>query len=200
MFGQIEPIQRMASQLARLPGIGPKTALRLAYHIIGLPQEQVHELAAAIWQGRKNIRYCQTCGTYAAEALCPICADARRAESGQICVVRDARDVAAIERMRDYHGTYHVLQGVISPMDGVGPEDIRIAELLERIKAQAVEEVILATNPDIEGEATASYIARLLKPLGVTVTRIAHGMPVGGELEYTDEITLAKAMEGRREI
>lgn len=199
MAGQIEPIARMAQQLSRLPGIGAKTAQRLAYHIVSLPEDQVHELASAIWQGRKAVKYCSICGNYTVEDPCPICADERR-HNGVICVVRDPRDVAAMERMRDYHGRYHVLHGALSPMNGVGPEDIHIRELLARLSTEKVDEVILATNPDIEGEATAAYIARLIKPMGVRVTRIAHGVPVGSDLEYADEITLSKAMEGRREL
>lgn len=199
MAGQIEPIARMAQQLSRLPGIGAKSALRLAYHIVSLPEDQVHELASAIWQGRKAVKYCSCCGNYTVVDPCPICADKRR-HNGVLCVVRDPRDVAAMERMRDFKGTYHVLHGTISPMEGVGPEDIRIRELLARVGSEEIKEVILATNPDIEGEATASYIARLLKPMGILVTRIAHGLPVGGDLEYTDEVTLAKAIEGRREM
>ena len=199
MAGQIEPIARMAQQLSRLPGIGAKTAQRLAYHIVSLPEDQVHELASAIWQGRKAVTYCSICGTSTVEDPCPICADEKR-HNGVICVVRDPRDVAAMERMRDFKGCYHVLHGTISPMEGIGPEDIRIRELLARIGKEDIHEVILATNPDIEGEATASYIARLLKPMGILVTRIAHGLPVGGDLEYTDEVTLAKAMEGRTQM
>ena len=199
MAGQIEPIARMVSELARLPGIGQKTAQRLAYHIVGLPLEEVHALAAALWQGRKAIRYCERCGNFSAAELCSVCSNPERA-NGQICVVRDPRDVAAMERMQDYHGLYHVLHGTLSPMDGVGPDDIRIKELIARLGAEPVEEVILATNPDIEGEATATYIARILKPMGVKCTRIAHGVPVGSDLEYADEVTLSKAMEGRREL
>ena len=199
MATQIEPIQRMVSELARLPGIGQKTAQRLAYHIVGLPLEEVHALAAALWQGRKAIRYCERCGNFSAAELCAVCAEEKR-QNGQICVVRDPRDVAAMERMHDYHGLYHVLHGTLSPMDGVGPNDIRIKELIARIGSEEVEEVILATNPDIEGEATATYIARILKPMGVKCTRIAHGVPVGSDLEYADEVTLSKAMEGRREL
>ena len=198
MAGQIEPIQRMVSELARLPGIGQKTAQRLAYHIVGLPLEDVHALAAALWQGRKAIRYCERCGNFSSDALCHVCQNEER-QNGQICVVRDPRDVAAMERMHDYHGLYHVLHGTLSPMDGVGPDDIRIKELIARLGAEPVDEVILATNPDIEGEATATYIARILKPMGVRCTRIAHGVPVGSDLEYADEVTLSKAMEGRRE-
>ncbi|MBQ8536249.1 MAG: recombination protein RecR [Clostridia bacterium] len=199
MASQLEPIARMVSQLARLPGIGQKTAQRLAYHIISLPQEDVKELAASLWQGRQAIRYCAACGNYTDGELCHICQNPRR-HNGQICVVRDPRDVAAMERMRDYQGTYHVLHGTLSPMDGVGPEDIHIKELLGRLTTEDVQEIILATNPDIEGEATAAYLARLLKPMGLKVTRIAHGVPVGSDLEYADEVTLAKAMEGRREL
>ena len=194
-----DPIARMALQLARLPGIGQKSAQRLAYHIAAMPQEQVKELAAALWQGRKALRFCACCGNYTQEEYCPICQDPQR-HNGQICVVRDARDVAAMERMRDFKGLYHVLGGTLSPMNGVGPEDIRIKELLTRLSTEDVNEVILATNPDIEGEATATYLARLIKPLGVRVTRIAHGVPVGSDLEYAYEVTLAKAMEGRREL
>jgi recombination protein RecR len=199
MAQQLEPIARMVSQLARLPSIGQKSAQRLAYHIISMPLEDVKELAAALYQGRKAIRYCDCCGNYATESLCSICQDERR-QNGQICVVRDPRDVAAIERMRDFGGSYHVLHGTLSPMEGIGPEDIRIRELMVRLQDEKVKEIILATNPDIEGEATASYIARMVKPMGLLVTRIAHGVPVGSDLEYADEITLAKAMEGRREM
>lgn len=199
MSKPLEPIARMVAQLSKLPSIGQKSAQRLAYHIISMDLEDVRALASAIYQGRKEIRYCSVCGNYAVSELCEICADPDRG-IGQLCVVRDPRDVAAIERMHDYEGGYHVLHGTLSPMEGVGPDDIRIKELLARLANGEVKEVILATNPDIEGEATASYIARLIKPMGVLVTRIAHGVPVGGDLEYTDEITLAKAMEGRREI
>ena len=194
-----DPIARMALQLARLPGIGAKSAQRLAYHIAAMPLDQVKDLAAALWQGRKALRLCARCGNYTQDEYCPICANETR-HNGQICVVRDARNVAAMERMRDFRGLYHVLGGTLSPMDGVGPEDIRIEELLSRLSSEDVTEVILATNPDIEGEATAAYIARLIKPMGIRVTRIAHGVPVGSDLEYADEVTLAKAMEGRREL
>lgn len=199
MSAQIEPIETMAAELNRLPGIGKKTALRLAYHIAGMPLEDVRNLSVALWQGRKSIRYCATCGNYSSDELCSVCAAPQR-HNGQICVVRDPRDVAAMERMHAYGGLYHVLHGTLSPMDGIGPDNIRIRELTERISTEEVREVILATNPDVEGEATASYIARLLKPTGVVCTRIAHGVPVGGDLEYTDEVTLQKALEGRREV
>ena len=195
----IEPIARIQQQLARLPGIGSKSALRLAYHIASMPLDQADELASAIAEGRRSIRFCSICGNYTVQEPCPICSNPSR-QNGLICVVKDPRDVAAIERMRDYHGVYHVLHGTISPMNGVGPNDIRIPELLTRVEKGHFNEVILATNPDIEGEATANYIAKLLKPYPVTVSRIAHGLPVGGNLEYTDEVTLAKAIEGRRSI
>ena len=194
-----DPIERIALQLSRLPGIGRKSAHRLAYYIASQPEEDVRELAAAIWQGRKAIRMCSRCGNYTTEDPCRFCSDPRRRHD-LLCVVRDPRDVAAIERMREYHGGYHVLHGIISPMEGVGPDDIRIRELIARIVPENITEVILATNPDVEGETTAAYIARMLKPLDVKVTRIAHGMPVGGDLEYVDEVTLNKAFEGRREL
>ena len=194
-----DPIARMTLELSRLPGIGQKSAQRLAYHIASLPLDQVKELAAALWQGRKALRFCARCGNYTQEEYCPICLNEER-HNGQICVVRDARDVAAVERMRDFKGLYHVLGGTLSPMNGIGPDDIRIKELLQRLSTEDVQEVILATNPDIEGEATAAYLARLIKPMGVKVSRISYGVPVGSDLEYADEVTLAKAMEGRREL
>lgn len=198
-MAQLEAIARMVAELSHLPGIGQKTAQRLAYHIVSMPLDEVRDLATAIWQGRKAIRYCACCGNYAQDSLCDVCADAAR-HNGTICVVRDPRDVAAMERMHDFRGLYHVLHGTLSPMDGIGPQDIHIAQLMDRLKDGSVTEVILATNPDIEGEATATYIARLIKPLGIRVTRIAHGVPVGSDLEYADEVTLSKAMEGRREM
>ncbi len=199
MNQQVEPIQRITLQLSRLPGIGQKSAMRLAYHIVSMPEDQVHDLAEALWEGRKAVHFCARCGNYTEGELCSICEDPER-QTDQLCVVRDPKDVAALERMRDYRGLYHVLGGTLSPMNGVGPEDIRIRELLERLSSEPITEVILATNPDIEGEATATYIARLIKPLGIRVTRIAHGVPVGSDLEYADEVTLAKALEGRREV
>ncbi len=199
MGSRIEPIDTMASELARLPGIGRKSAQRLAYHIISMPEPQVRALAEAILDGRRAVRRCEVCGNYAKEPLCAVCGDPSRRRD-QICVVRDPRDVAAMERMRDYRGLYHVLHGVLSPMDGVGPDDINIAGLLARLGSGEAAEVVIATNPDIEGEATAAYLARLLKPLGIRVTRIAHGVPVGSDLQYADEVTLSKAMEGRREL
>ncbi len=198
-MNDIEPIAKLVNQLSRLPGVGRKTAARLAYHIIALPEDQVRELAVAIFNGKKQVHFCAVCGDYTDTDPCKRCADPSRDKS-ILCVVKDPRDVAAMERMRDYNGQYHVLHGVISPMDGVGPDDIRIRELMTRLASGEIKEVVLATNPDIEGEATAAYIARLVKPLMVRVTRIAHGVPVGGELEYTDEVTLSKAFENRREI
>ncbi len=195
----IEPIARMVNQLAKLPGIGQKTAQRLAYHIVSMPEEQVRELAVSIFNGKKQVHFCSVCGNYTDQDPCKLCTDSKR-QTGLLCVVKDPRDVAAMERMRDFKGVYHVLHGVISPMEGVGPNDIRIKELMSRLASGEVTEVILATNPDIEGEATAAYISRLIKPMGIKVTRIAHGVPVGGDLEYTDEVTLSKAFEGRREI
>lgn len=199
MSEQIEPISRIAAEMNRLPGIGKKTAQRLAYFVASMPLEEVRSLAVALWEGRKAIRFCETCGNYAAGETCAVCGDPAR-HNGQICVVRDPRDVAAMERVHEYQGLYHVLHGTLSPMNGIGPDQLRIKELLSRLETEKVEEVILATNPDVEGEATASYLARLLKPLGVRCTRIAHGVPVGGDLEYTDEVTLQKALEGRREV
>ena len=195
----IESIERLTVQLGRLPGIGRKTAARLAYHILGVPPEQANELAQAIIDARSKVHACPVCGTYTDGELCEICADPRR-RTDVLCVVSDPKDVIAMEKTREFNGRYHVLFGALSPMEGVGPKDIKINELLERCKSGEVKEVILATNPDVEGEATASYIARLLKPLGVTASRIAHGIPIGGNLEYTDEVTLAKALEGRRNL
>ena len=198
-MAEIEAIAKLVNQLSKLPGVGRKTAQRLAYHIIGLPEEQVRELAMSIYNGKKQIHFCPICGNYTDADPCAICADTQRRRD-IVCVVRDPRDVNAMERIHTYRGLYHVLHGVISPMRGVGPDDIRIRELVERLQGGEISEVILATNLDVEGEATASYIARLIKPMGVRVTRIAHGVPVGGELEYTDEVTLLRAFQGRREL
>lgn len=195
----IEPIVRLTTQLARLPGIGQKSAQRLSYHILDVPPEQAKELAEAILTARAQVRPCPICGTYTDVSPCAICADKAR-DTGVLCVVCSPRDVLAMEKTREFSGRYHVLGGVLSPMDGVGPGDIRINELAERVKDGHIKEVILATDPDVEGEATASYIARLLKPMGVSCTRLAHGIPIGGNLEYTDEVTLAKALEGRRSM
>ena len=198
-MAEIEAIAKLVNQLSKLPGVGRKTAQRLAYHILALPEEQVRELAVAIFNGKKQVHLCPVCGNYADAETCAICSDSDRRRD-IVCVVRDPRDVNAMERMREYNGLYHVLHGVISPMDGVGPDDIRIRELMSRLSSGEIQEVVLATNPDVEGEATAAYISRLIKPMGVKVTRIAHGVPIGGELEYTDEVTLLRAFQGRTEI
>ena len=195
----IEAIDHLSLELSRLPGVGKKSAQRLAYHIISMKEEDVRELAVSIWNAKKKVHSCPVCGNFTDTDICPVCADSSRRRD-IVCVVKDARDVNAIERTRDFNGLYHVLGGVISPMDGVGPDDIRIRELMTRIGQGEIREVVLATNPDVEGEATAAYISRLIKPMGITVSRIAHGVPVGGELEFTDEITLMRALQGRREI
>lgn len=195
----IEAIDHLSLELSRLPGVGKKSAQRLAYHIISMKEEDVRELAVSIWNAKKKVHSCPVCGNFTDTDICPVCSDSNRRRD-IVCVVKDARDVNAIERTRDYSGLYHVLGGVISPMDGVGPDDIRIRELMSRIGEGEIKEVVLATNPDVEGEATAAYISRLIKPMGITVSRIAHGVPVGGELEFTDEITLMRALQGRREI
>ncbi|HCS73567.1 MAG TPA: recombination protein RecR [Clostridiales bacterium] len=195
----IEPIARLINELSRLPGIGGKTAQRLAFHIIDMPKDRVMDLTQAISKAREDIHNCSICCNLTDQNPCAICSSHSRDHS-QICVVKDPRDAVAMEKMRDYKGVYHILHGSISPMEGIGPDDIRIKELLHRISDGEVKEVILATNSDVEGEATAVYISRLLKPMGIRVTRIAHGIPVGGDLEYTDEVTLSKAFEGRREM
>ena len=196
---QIAPLAKLAEQFRRLPGIGPKTATRLAYHVLEMDRRQVESLAEALINAKEQIGFCSVCYNFTDTDPCKICKGSER-DAGTICVVEAPRDVAAIERSRDYRGLYHVLHGALSPLDGIGPDDIRIRELLNRLQNGAVREVIMATDPDVEGEATAMYVARLLKPLGVTVTRLAHGLPVGGDLEYADEVTLAKAVENRREI
>ena len=198
-MAEIEAIARLVNQLSKLPGVGRKTAQRLAYHILSLPEEQVRELAVAIFNGKKQIHFCPICGNYTDTDPCATCADDSRRRD-IVCVVRDPRDVNALERMREYNGLYHVLHGVISPMDGIGPDDIRIRELLQRVAQGGIREVIMATNPDTEGEATAMYISRLLRPMEIKVTRLAYGIPVGSQLEYADEITLSRALEGRQEI
>jgi recombination protein RecR len=193
------PVAKLIEELEKLPGIGHKTAQRLAFHVLNLPEEKVFSLVDAIKQAKLKTRQCSICSNLTDVDPCNICSKASR-DSSLICVVEDPKDVVAMERTREYKGLYHVLHGAISPMEGIGPEDIKIKELLSRIKAGNIREIILATNPNIEGEATAMYISKLLKPLGIKTTRIAHGIPVGGDLEYTDEVTLAKALEGRREI
>ena len=192
-------LERLTEQFGKLPGIGSKTAQRLAFHVLSLPAEDAEAFANAILEARKTIRKCPVCQNLTDQDLCPICADDRRDHS-VVCVVAEPRDVIAMERAREYHGVYHVLHGVISPLNHVGPDDITVRELLSRVGQGQVREVIMATNPDTEGEATAMYISRLLRPLGVKVTRLAYGIPVGSQLEYADEVTLLRALEGRREI
>ena len=193
------PVERLIEEFARLPGIGQKTAQRLAFHILDMPKEDAQRFADAIMQAKNTVFTCKICQNLTDSEICPICSNPNR-DAGVICVVADPRDVLAFERTREFNGLYHVLHGVISPMNHVGPDDIRIRELLQRVADTDVREVILATNPDTEGEATAMYLARLLKPFGVTVTRLAYGIPVGGHLEYIDEVTLMRALEGRRQI
>lgn len=196
---QIAPLAQLIEQLRALPGIGAKTATRLAYHILDMDMERAHRLAAAITGAKEKVGFCSVCFNLTDSDPCAICMAEKR-DHTTICVVEQPQDVAAMERMNDYDGVYHVLHGALSPLEGVGPNDIRIRELVLRAGKEHVQEVIVATNPNVEGEATAMYIAKLLKPMGIRVTRIAHGLPVGGDLEYADEVTLSRAMENRREI
>ena len=193
------PLEKLVEQFARLPGIGGKSAQRLAFFILGLPEAEAKDFAEAILDAKRSITCCPVCQNFTSGGLCPICSSPKR-DGATVCVVADPRDVAAIERSREYNGHYHVLHGVISPMNRVGPDDLAIKPLLERVSKGEIQEVIMATNPDTEGEATAMYIARLLKPFGLRVTRLAYGIPVGGHLEFADEATLTRALEGRREI
>jgi len=199
MFSFAPPLVRLIEELSKLPTVGPKTAQRLAFYMLSMPAEDAEALASAIIEAKRRIRYCSTCANITETDPCELCTDAKRDQS-VICVVENPRDVAAMERTREFKGLYHVLQGAISPLDGIGPDDLRIAELLRRLAGGTVHELIVATNPRVEGEATALYLAKVIKPLGVKVTRIAHGLPVGGDLEYADEVTLARALEGRREL
>lgn len=194
-----KPLGNLIHQLSKLPGIGGKSAQRLAFFILSMEKNDAEAIADAIILAKKTMKRCSVCGNLTDVDPCGICGDKNR-EENLICVVESPKDVAAMERIREYRGQYHVLHGVISPMDGIGPEDINLKQLIIRLQQNKINEVILATNPNIEGEATAMYIARLIKPSGIKVSRIAHGIPVGGDLEYADEITLAKAMEGRRTI
>lgn len=194
-----EPITKLIDSFMKLPGIGPKSAARLAFYVLDMKEDDVLDFAKALVDAKRNLSFCSVCGHITDKDPCYICADTSRDRS-VICVVQESKDVIAMEKMRDFHGLYHVLHGTISPMDGIGPEDINIPDLLKRLQDDTIEEVILATNPNVEGEATAMYISRLLKPSGIKVTRIAHGLPVGGDLEYADEVTISKAMEGRREV
>jgi len=191
------PVTKLIEEFAKLPGIGRKSAQRLAFHVLDMKGNDVVDLAKAILNAKKLTKHCKTCGNLSETDLCSICANPKR-DSSTICVVEDVRDIVAMERTKEYKGTYHVLYGTISPLDGIGPDDINIRNLISRL-SEGVNEVILATNLTIEGEATAVYISRLIKPMGIKVTRIAHGIPVGGDIEYADEVTLLRAMEGRRE-
>lgn len=194
-----EPIAKLIDGFMKLPGIGPKTAARLAFFVLSMKEDDVLDIAKALVNAKRNLFYCSVCQNITDVDPCRICSDTSRDKS-VICVVQEPKDLIAMEKTREFTGYYHVLHGAISPMEGIGPEDIRIAELLRRLESEEVQELILATNPNIEGEATAMYISRLVKPFGIRVTRIAHGLPVGGDLEYADEVTISKALEGRREL
>ena len=193
------PLEKLVEQFARLPGIGSKSAQRLAFHVLNLPMEQAQEFANAIVEAKQKVTLCPICRNLTAGGPCPICANPTR-DKGLLCVVADPRDVIAMERAREFHGRYHVLHGVLSPMNHVGPDDLQIKPLVDRVAQGGIREVIMATNPDTEGETTALYLARLLKPFGVKVTRLAYGIPVGGHLEFADDATLTRALEGRQEL
>jgi recombination protein RecR len=193
------PVQALIDELGRLPGVGPKSAQRIAYYLLKAAPEDANRLAHAITEAKERVSWCRRCFNIAEGELCAYCRDDRR-DPSLLCVVEEPRDIVAVERTHEFAGRYHVLQGAISPIEGVGPEQLRVKELVRRVGEEGVEEAILATNPNIEGEATAMYLAKLLKPLGVRVTRIASGLPVGGDLEYADEVTLGRALEGRREV
>lgn len=199
MAYNIVPLNELISQFERLPGIGKKTAQRLALSVLQQPEESAQRFAEAIINAKKKIHFCKLCQALTDLDICPICSDTERDRS-VICVVAEAKDVMAFERTREFHGTYHVLHGVISPLEGIGPDNLKIKELMSRLANGEVTEIIMATNPTVEGEATASYLSRLIKPMGIRVTRLAYGIPVGGDLEYADEFTLARALEGRNEI
>jgi recombination protein RecR len=191
------PVQDLIDELGRLPGVGPKSAQRIAFHVLAADPADVRRLAAVLVEVKDTVKFCTTCGNVAQDTQCRICLDPRR-DLTVLCVVEEPKDIVAVERTREYRGRYHVLGGAISPIDGIGPDDLRIRELMQRLADGVVTEIILATDPNTEGEATASYLARLLKPMGLTVTRLASGLPVGGDLEYADEVTLGRAFEGRR--
>lgn len=193
------PVQDLIDELGRLPGVGPKSAQRIAFHILAQDATDVERLAAVLRRVKAEVRFCRICGNVAEAEECRVCRDPRR-DPAIICVVEEPKDVVAIERTREFRGRYHVLGGAISPIDGVGPDDLRVRELLQRLSDGAVTELILATDPNLEGEATATYLARLIKPMGVTVSRLASGLPVGGDLEYADEVTLGRAFSGRRAV
>jgi recombination protein RecR len=193
------PVQSLIDELGRLPGIGPKSAQRIAFHLLKVPADDVARLAHAITDAKARVRFCERCFNVADDVLCPICNDDTR-DSSVLCVVEESRDIVAIERTGEFRGRYHVLLGAMSPLEGIGPEQLKIRELVARIDPEGVQEIILCTNPNTEGEVTAMYLARLLKPIGLSVTRIASGLPVGGDLEYADELTLGRALEGRRAV
>jgi recombination protein RecR len=193
------PVQALIDELGRLPGIGPKSAQRIAFHLLKVPADDANRLAHAIRDAKDKVRFCQRCFNVSEGDLCSFCTDDRR-DSSIICVVEESRDIVSVERTGEYHGRYHVLLGAMSPLEGIGPEQLKIRELLERLGPEGVQEVIVCTNPNTEGEVTAMYLARMLKPLGLKVTRLASGLPVGGDLEYADELTLGRALEGRRSI
>ena len=193
------PVENLIEQFQKLPGIGRKTAQRLAFFVLSLPEAEAEGFANAIIEAKKKVKFCSVCQNMTDSEICSICEDEAR-DREVICVVSDPKDVAAIEKTREYNGLYHVLHGCISPMNGIGPDDVRIKELVTRVSKGGIREVILATNPDTEGEATAMYISRLLRPMEIKVTRLAYGVPVGGQLEYTDEVTISRALEGRQEI
>ncbi len=195
----IRPLANLHEQLRRLPGVGSKTAMRLAYHIIDMSEEDVRRLAQALTNAKEQIHYCRCCFNLTDGETCDVCSDTTR-DKFTVCVVEQPQDIAAMERSRGYHGLYHVLHGVLSPLDGIGPENLRIRELFQRLQRESIAEIIIATNSNVEGEATAAYLAQLLKPVGIKVSRIAHGLPVGGDLEYADEVTLSRALENRREM
>ena len=197
MARMIRPLANLYEQLRRLPGVGSKTAMLLAYHIIDMPESEVQQLAEALSSAKKSIHYCSQCYNLTDGEKCAICSDPSR-DHFTICVVEQPQDIAAMERSHGYNGLYHVLHGVLSPLDGVGPDKLKIRELFQRLQRESISEIIIATNSDVEGEATATYLAQLLKPIGITVSRIAHGLPMGGDLEYADEVTLSKALENRR--
>ncbi|OXM83165.1 recombination mediator RecR [Paenibacillus rigui] len=194
-----EPLAKLIDAFSRLPGIGPKTAARLAFHVLRMKEDDCIDFAKALVNVKRNLHYCSVCCNITDTDPCRICQDKTRDRS-VICVVQEPKDLVAMERTREFNGYYHVLHGAISPMEGIGPDEIRIADLLKRLGDEQVQELILATNPNIEGEATAMYLSRLVRSFGLKVTRIAHGLPVGGDLEYADEVTLTKALEGRREL
>ena len=193
------PVQILIDELGRLPGIGPKSAQRIAFHLLKVPADDAARLAHAITDAKARVRFCERCFNVSEGSLCPICSDDGR-DSSIICVVEESRDIVAVEKTGEFRGRYHVLLGAMSPLEGIGPEQLKIRELVARIEPEGVEEIILCTNPNTEGEVTAMYLARLLKPIGLRVTRIASGLPVGGDLEYADELTLGRALEGRRSV